>query len=185
MEYKKYSKLLCDDKWIQLKSVVCPEQNINGYTYSHEIRCNGHIVSILPFRMRFSTENSPLEFLLRVEATPCWEFINPIPSSITGGIEDNETPEETAIKELREETGYAVSLSDLIPLGISYSTKSSDSVYHLFSVDLSKKIASYELETETELEKTSSCVWVGKDKLVECMDPFVAQCFVRLLGKYF
>jgi len=58
-------KTLCENDWVSLL-------DLNGYVYSHETRCNGVIVAILPYRR---TEKGRLQFLLRREITPCWSRI--------------------------------------------------------------------------------------------------------------
>lgn len=118
-------KILFDSKWLQLREV-------DNYVYSHEIRCNGMIVLILPYR-RIGKDG--WEFLIREETTPCW---SPLPtlSAMTGGVENPENPVDDAARELFEESGYSVSAEALVFLGKCRASKSSDTYYHLYTVDL-------------------------------------------------
>lgn len=173
------SQILFDDKWCQLRRVI--DDKIQGYTFLHEIRCDGEIISILPYRI----VDDDIEFLLRKEATPCWELANPVLSSITGGIDSGSTPQKTAVKELEEETGYCVYQSDLIHLGKCYGTKSVSTTYHLFSVNLTGKEQTAPLYVETELEESSTCEWVKYEELLTVKDPFVYVCYAKLMNHLF
>src|SRR5947209_16754655 len=102
-----------------------PEAGVNGYVYSHETRCQGRIMAILPFRKVLGTRK-PF-FLVKLEMTPCWSFDRER-SAITGGYEGGDIKRD-AIRELYEEAGYTAVPDDLIPLGESYASKSSDTIY--------------------------------------------------------
>ena len=180
-EILKKSQMLYDDRWCQLLRVIDKKNNINGYTYLHEIRCDGQIISILPYRV--NKEN--LEFLLRKEATPCWELNNPVLSSITGGVDKNNTIIKTALKELEEESGYKVYSSDMIPLGVCYGTKSTSTSYHLFSVNLTDYFPIQDLYIETEFERNATIEWHSYDSLLSAKDPFVFVSYVRLMAYLF
>jgi 8-oxo-dGTP pyrophosphatase MutT (NUDIX family) len=175
------SVLLKDDDWVQLRKMVAPEKNINGYTYSHEVRCSGTIVSFLPYRK----VGNDFQFLLRKEAVPCWELDLPLLSSFTGGVDKGMDSVDTALKELSEEAGYIIGDDEshrMKYLGTTYSTKSSDSIYHLFAFDLTGKEQDKELDVETELEKSSTNEWVEASIVQECKDPFVGMLVLRLLA---
>jgi len=170
---KSFAKTLYKNDWLELKELKIPNTPINGYVFSHEKRCKGKIVSILPFRK----VDGKTQFLLRKEPVPCWEEMNFLTVSITGGVE-NEDPRETALHELKEEGGYEIDDSQLIDLGTSYGTKSSDTVYHLYSADLSK-IPRGDAEGDgSEIEDQSYCEW--KDSIDESVDPFTYVCFRKM-----
>lgn len=175
------SQILYDDKWAQLRRVICPEEKIYGYTFIHEIRCDGEIVSILPYRIK----NENIEFLFRKEATPCWELGNPVISSLTGGIDRGSDKIKTALKELEEESGYKAYDDELIHLGTSYASKSASTTYHLFSIDLTDKKPTSPLYVETELETNSTCEWGNYDMLLTTQDPFIFVSYVRLMDFLF
>lgn len=177
------SQLLADDKWLQLRKIVFPEENIHGYVYSHEISCQGNKVCFLPFKKNVIGD---YEYLLRKEAVPCWELGAPLYSAFTGSCEPNLTFEETFIKELREESGYSLDEEEswrIIRLGFSFGTKSTDTIYHLFSVDLTdfpqNKIV--DLFVETDLDKTSTNEWLSLYQLMnEVNEPFTYMIMCRL-----
>ncbi len=67
----------------------------DGYTFSREVRCNGIIVSLLPFR----SKDRATEYLARLEICPAHSSEFQL-CSITGGLESSKTIEETAKAEL-------------------------------------------------------------------------------------
>lgn len=163
---------LIENEWLELKKMVDVEQGVSGYIYSHEKRCEGKIVTILPYRFI----DGKLEYLLRCEVTPCWTM-KPVISSITGGY-NGIGIEETVVEEIHEEAGYKVSIDDLIDLGEMYGTKSSDTVYSLYSVNLTGKKNYEAVGDGSELEKKAHCFWT-KD-LSNVKDPFVFALHYKL-----
>ena len=121
-------KTLHKGKFVELK---LREEDDYKYEFLHESRCDGNIVAVLPVHKEKG-------FLVRHEFTPCWgEGLNV--SSITGGWEKDrhETPIDTVLEELREEAGIVLHDENAIrSLGVCRGTKSSDTLYHLFTVEL-------------------------------------------------
>jgi ADP-ribose pyrophosphatase YjhB (NUDIX family) len=160
---------LFDNEWLSLREVREPDRGINGYVYSHEKRCNGLIVAVLPYR--WSDEPHKMEFLVKEEVTPCWG-LDPERSAITGGYEGVDVHDD-AVRELAEETGYSVPLYELISLGTCYASKSSDTVYHLFTVDLTGREPGEAVGDGSRLEAESSAVWIDSWQLAGILDPQV------------
>ncbi len=169
------------NEWISLRKITNVRSGIRGYYYSHETRCNGEIVALLPYRrtIRARGEYPVREYLLKSEVTPCWDTKKPILSTITGG-KDSDYAKLDAVKELLEETGYQIIYRELIELGTSRASKSSDTIYHLFSVDLTNKEQGEILGDGSELEKRAKAVWVDKKKILECGDPQASVMYLRL-----
>lgn len=177
-------KKLCGNKWVELREMVDPDKGVKGYVYSHETRCDGHIVTILPYRT--DSDGNLTEIMVRMEVTPCWEM-KPVMSSITGGVEKNSDgeldPLATAALELKEEAGLDVDQDKIKSLGTCYGVKSSDTVYHLYATDAT---GAKEVKAEgdgSELEKKAWCEWVKPQELVKAKDPFLAMLFVKLVLK--
>jgi 8-oxo-dGTP pyrophosphatase MutT (NUDIX family) len=127
---------LCADRWLELRSMLMSDDT--SYTFSHEVRCGGRIVAVLPYRR---AGKDAWEIGVRQEITPCWapfvgQELRPTLSSVTGGFDRGDSPVAAALRELREEAGYIVPLGALKPLGTCFGTKSCDTVYHLFAVDV-------------------------------------------------
>lgn len=166
-------EILHKNDWVSLLKVVSPEDGVSGYVYSRETRCDGQIVAILPFRRL-----PKRQYLVKSEVTPCWGF-TPVLSAITGGYEGGDIKDD-AVREMLEETGYTVTRDELIPLGWSRASKSSDTVYTLFSVDLTEREAGEALGDGSRLEADSSALWVGGYELRDVVDPQVAMMYMRL-----
>ena len=170
-------------EWLSLFRVVAPNRHVNGYIFSHESRCNGQIVHVLPF-MDKQSGTEPWFFLLRWELTPCWSFHEPYNlSMVTGGVDDGATPLETAINELSEETGYQALPRHFIDLGKCFGTKSSDTINHLFAVNVTNLDWQEPSGDGSALEAASSCRWARLDDFY-VNDPFVALAYMRLRDAY-
>lgn len=172
------NEMLYQSPWVSLLMVRAPELGVDGYVYSHETRCAGRIVALLPFRQ---VQYGALEFLLKSEMTPCWQLGQQTLSSITGGYEGGQI-EDDAIRELLEETGYTATTEELIPLGTSYASKSADTVYSLFSVELTDRTAEQALGDGSRLESESQAIWVSEAQLLTVQDPQVSVMFLRFLN---
>ena len=165
---------LFSNDWVELKEIKNPSEGINGYVYLHESRCDGKIIVLFPFR----SKPNGMEYLLRKEVTPCWSM-KQIISSITGGYEKSKGIKGTAVMELEEEAGYEITEDDLIGLGTCRGTKSCDTVYHLFAVDLTGKEKTTDAKGDgSELEAKAECVWLKN--LDECEDPMAYVACMRL-----
>lgn len=190
---------LYHNKWISLREIIDGDNGIKGYVYSRETRCNSMIVSILPYRkakggeprkvtMQYQPNGSLLEFhyeyLLKSEVTPCWnvrsgDMKHQTISTITGGVE-NGNALKSAIMELKEETGYKVTQKDLIFLRMCYASKSSDTIYFLYSVDLTGKKQGKATGDGSALEAQSTAKWLLEKDILDCYDPLASVDLLRL-----
>lgn len=174
---------LHENPWLSLRVVRAPEAGVKGYVYSHESRCAGRIVAVLPYRMVKSPSgpldsSARMEYLVKSEMTPCWD-LNQVLSAITGGYEGGDI-EDDAVREMLEETGYAITRNELVPLGECYASKSSDTVYSLFSVDLTDRVPDEAIGDGTRVEAESAAVWLPATQLVPVKDSQVHVMYVRL-----
>lgn len=160
---------LYHNEWVSLNKIVDEEAGINGYVYSHETKYRGIMVAILPHRIA----NRRSQFLVKTEVTPCWS-LNPVKSAITGG-HGGKCQKEDVIKELLEQAGYKYAKNKLISLGTCYGTKSTDTVYHLYSADLTNILQGEALEDGTE------SVWMSMKDISTVKDPIVSTMLVRLM----
>jgi 8-oxo-dGTP pyrophosphatase MutT (NUDIX family) len=165
---------LFQNEWLSLCVVVKPEAGVNGYVYSHETRCAGRIVAVLPY----ADTPAGRRYLVKSEMTPCWSF-DQVLSAVTGGYEGGDI-EDDAVREMLEETGYSISRDELIPLGWSYASKSADTVYSLFSVDLTGREAGEAIGDGSRVESESAAVWLSAEELLTIADPQVSVMYVRL-----
>jgi 8-oxo-dGTP pyrophosphatase MutT (NUDIX family) len=175
-------EMLYHNRWVSLVKLVAPNYGVDGYVYSHETRCNGKVVAVLPYRVNDSGPEPRLEVLLRDEITPCWSLDESQLSAITGGWEkgDDEDCRLTADRELWEEAGYRA--PHLFTLGTCRGTKSSDTVYHLFGVCLTGVPRTGDGHGDgSTLEARATCRWVTPEELaVRTVDPLASVLWLRL-----
>ncbi|WP_433520107.1 NUDIX domain-containing protein (plasmid) [Nonomuraea sp. CA-143628] len=167
-------EVLHENEWLSLRVLREPAKGVNGYVYSHESRCEGRIVAVLPNR----DADYGREYLIKSEVTPCWS-LKPIRSALTGGYEGGEIADD-AVRELWEEGGYAIRRSDLIYLGRAYASKSADTLYDLYSVDLTGRAGEEPPGDGSRLESEAEAVWVEAAEIARILDPHVSVMYVRL-----
>ena len=103
--------------------------------------------------------------------------------SITGGYDnaDKFSLKQCAINELYEEAGYQVSPKYLIDLGTVYESKSSDTVIHMFAIDMDladvKKVEA--IGDGTKGEEGAYCDWISKYDAITCNDPLLITMVTR------
>jgi hypothetical protein len=102
--------------------------------------------------------------------------------ALTGGIEEGETPEAAAVRELGEESGIIAEVSKLEALGTIRPSKASDSIGYLFAIDLTN----IEVKDRyigggdgTRGEVDSYCSWVGTRDAIASKDPMLATMTAR------
>jgi len=199
---------LYDGEWLSLRKLVNVSRGIEGYVYAHETRCAGRIVVVMPFRVvaddpceHVSHEASEcatnggselpdvhIELLLIDEVVPCWATDGPSLSSITGGWEfgDDIMCRQTATRELHEEAGFVVGTDALISLGIARGTKSSDTVYFIYGVNLTEvKQTDAGNGDGSALEAIASTRWVDAARASESSDSLVHAAANRLRVWFF
>ncbi len=159
--------------WVSLRVIRQTDRGVYGYVYSHETRCHGVIIAVLPYR---DTPDGR-QWLVTNSITPCWSM-DPIPSAVTGGWEGGSFRDD-AVRELREETGYTVTTDDLVDLGESYASKSADNVYVLFTVDLTGREQGHIVGDGSRLEAEATTIWLTSTELVTVPDPQTALMFIR------
>lgn len=146
----------------------------NGYVFSRETRCNGHIVAVLIFDTR-----RPGLYYGRMEITPAHSN-NIELTSITGGVEPEKSPEETAVMEIEEEAGFFATTQELIPLGTVRPSKSADTVVHLFAWNARGQTPIKPQGDGSEGEKLSYCRWVSDAEMIWCKCPLVSAMLARM-----
>jgi hypothetical protein len=165
------------NEWLSLYVMRKPEAGVNGYVFSHESSCQGRKMAILPYREQASGR----EYLIKSEVTPCWGLA-PVRSALTGGYDGGDIAED-AVRELWEEGGYQVPSDELIYLGQAYASKSADTVYDLYSVDLTGHVGHEPPGDGSRLESEAEALWVDAEEIARIMDPHVSVMFVRLSAR--
>jgi len=171
-------EVLSENEWVDLREMRVPKMGINGYVYAHEAHGHGHGVAILPFRRNPTT--AEISCLLRVEVVPCWG-LDPTNCAITGSWDhEGEDFAQTAVRELKEEAGYEVTVDKLIPLGTCRGTKALDTLYYLYGVDVTDMEQGIATGDGSELEDKATTDWRLHSLLGLCDDPLVSTMAMRL-----
>jgi 8-oxo-dGTP pyrophosphatase MutT (NUDIX family) len=168
-------EILHSTKWLELRTK-------NGYVYMHSPWCNAEAVCILPFRYTGPIFEQDIEFLAIMEHRPCHGEYQQI-YSITGGCDkEGEVPVLTAIRELREETGYEVTVDNIIPLGEIRDCKASDMLLRAYAVEITDDLIQFEREGDgSQTEKEAYPVWLSEKQAVcDSLDPLLAHMILRL-----
>ena len=154
--------------------------NRQGYTFVREVRCDGIIVSLLPFRT--DTTGHPTEFLARLEVCPAH---GPAleQCSITGGLEPEQRVEEAAVQELWEEAGFRATENELISLGAVRPSKALDTAVYLFAVDVTGKKQMPPPGDGSHFEANASVEWVTFSQGINIADPLFVTSLSRLVNK--
>ena len=150
----------------------------DGYIFSREVRCEGIIISLLPYRIKRS---SNVEFLARLEVCPAHGKGLRL-CSITGGLEKDKTSQETAQKELWEEAGFRTEVSEFISLGQARPSKTADTIAYLFAVDVSLKSQSTPQGDGSKFEANASVKWVDYNQGINIEDPLFVTALTRLFN---
>ena len=155
--------------------------NRQEYTFVREVRCDGIVVALLPFRA--NTTGQPIEFLARLEVCPAH---GPAPEqcSITGGLEPEQRVEEAAVQELWEEAGYRATENELISLGKVRPSKALDTTVYLFAVDVTGKKQLPPPGDGSRFEANATVEWVTYSQGINIADPLFVTALTRLVNKW-
>lgn len=171
-------KQLFDNEWI---SVFETE---DGYVYAKDVR--GGFVAFLGWR---KNDEGEMEYLARFEKVPSrypdktMENLPITMVSLSGTVEEGDSAEETAVREVMEESGYEISEDDLVDLGIVCPSKSMYSRVHLYAADLTGKEKKDAKGDGSKYEDEAHCEFVTFDELVYSDDPVLHSLFMRFSKK--
>jgi 8-oxo-dGTP pyrophosphatase MutT (NUDIX family) len=162
-----------ENEYVEMREIIHPEFP-SGYFYLHCHGTKGHTVAVIGFRRR----EGGLEFLIRKEISPAWG-LHPMYCALQGGYEGGDI-RENAARELKEESGYTAHPDELIELGKGRASKSTDTLYHMFAVDLTGKPQGEEEGDGSHIEAISpGAEWV--QDIDVCGHAVVHMMYLRLL----
>lgn len=169
-------EILFSTKWLEVR-------RRNGwFLYTHAPWTKGIGVAVLAYRQA-EGGSGEIEYVGRYEVTPSHCDVAKL-CSITGGYDNSHkySIAECALNELREEGGWDAPLSAVTELGIVHSSKSSDTVMHLFAVNLdADDVKPCEATGDgTGGEHGSYAMWVTEDELIEATDSLNHTMILRL-----
>lgn len=177
----------CDGPpFLKLKHMRIKLQYPNGNfskEFTHDIverKCKDAVV-ICPYEI-INNKNHPInkvKIYLRSCVRPSIATRYSFPNSSgniwelpAGLIEDNETPIQSAIRELSEEVGFESNESDFIVLGnpVFGSIGLSNELLYFVAVNVTNKVLHKPSEDGSELEKFGECISVTMKEALESMD---------------
>lgn len=147
----------------------------DGWYYFAKVPGSPGGVSILLYRT-----GSDKSVLGRYEITPAHNDIIPSLTAISGGIETDEVPLQTAIKESHEEGGYLLSISDFIHLGSCMLSTNQDTRVYLFAADVTGKERVDAPGDGTRGEVGSYCDWITPIQAIQSKSAFMSALIMRL-----
>lgn len=172
-------EVLCDSERVSLQRAVRPAHASDSYTYVRETWCDGRVGVVLPFRLRAQR----VELLLHGELVPCWGEQHEL-TGISGGWThgDDEACGATVVRELQQTCGYDVSKDQLVYLGVAHGAKSTDTLHHLYVVDLTEyKQRDVTCASLGDDRSPTLPLWVHDGDILLCSDPHVHVAYNRFI----
>ena len=159
-------KMLWQNEWMEIREID------GWYTMAHNTKGDG--VAVLGY------DKDSSKILVRTEHNPAHgEGFRR--TSLTGTIEGGITLLETAVKELKEESGYEADPSEFTELGVVFPSKFSDYRLYLFAVDLTGKQQGAIEGDGTEGEAGADVEWVAVTEAIRTVDdPSMCACILKL-----
>jgi hypothetical protein len=148
-----------------------------GWTVVRDM--NGLGVALLPYRIH---QGQDLWYLGRLEPCPSHGPLV-LPSCITGGIEEGETPEQCAVKELKEEAGYAITRDHLIPLGEVWPSKLVEMRVLMYAVNVTGMAHSKPQGDGSVYEALAENAWYDPRQALKVPDAVWGTMILRLRDK--
>lgn len=160
-------KILYSGKWL---SII---ERDGWYVFSQETNSKGVVYILIVDR----EEEKPI--LGRFEICPAHKDETQTLTSITGGINIKREPIKVAVEEIYEEAGYRVSPEQLVSLGKVNLTKSSDTIGHLYVVDVTGLERGEAPGDGSFGEIDSYCDWISISEAIWCKCPVFSTLLLR------
>lgn len=143
-------KKLTDNKFLNLKEVKDPDNNVNGYQFAERLGVDS--VAFICW-----DKDGSEQFLLNKELkVPIDDFIL---GAFGGSMDKDKSPEEIVIDEVKEEAGFTVSKEDVYYVGKVLVSTQMNQFCHLYVVKVDKN-KQEEREPENAIEAMATTEWV-------------------------
>jgi 8-oxo-dGTP pyrophosphatase MutT (NUDIX family) len=150
----------------------------DGWYYFAQIPGSMGGVSILLYRQ---DKDKPI--LGRYEICPAHLDTIPTLTAISRGIEEGDTPLETAVKEAYEEAGYKLDPAELIDLGHCRLSTNQDTIVYCFAADVTGKPRHHAPGDGTKGEEGAYCDWVSLDEAILSKSAYMSVLLLRFFTK--
>ncbi|WP_324655133.1 NUDIX domain-containing protein [Bacillus paranthracis] len=175
-------KELFHSKWLALQEKTL--DNGGKYIYTTAPWCNSEGVAILPYK-RVVVNNwghTEMQFLGRYELCPSHSDKLELGAIMGGMDKEGEEPIVTAWRELIEEGGLKVPVDNIMYLGTSMPSKSSDNIMYLYAVDIDKGFEEVEATGDgTLIEEGGYSKWISLSELVNAKEPLLQTMYLRMM----
>lgn len=152
-------KPLTSNKYLNIKEVVDPENNVNGYQYAERLGVDS--VAFICYDKKTN------KYLLNEEYTPPTnEFLI---RAFGGSIDKNKTKVKIVIDEVREEAGFDVKEEDVVSLGRAFVSTQMNQYCYLYLVNVDKTNQK-ERHPENAIEAMAKTKWLTEDEIVNGED---------------
>ena len=160
-------EILYSGKWL---SVI---ERDGWYHFSQEATSKGVVYILLIDDSR----SKPI--LGRYEVCPAHRNNIPTLTCITGGVHIKREPLDVAIEEIYEEAGYKVFAEQIIDLDKVNLTKSTDTIGHLYAVNVTGLLRVEAPGDGSFGELDSFCDWVSITEAINCNCPVMSTLLFR------
>ncbi len=162
-------EILYSDDWLSIRETP------GGYVYMHQEKSNGGAVAVLAYK------TNPMKVVGRYEECPPHRDGNAL-CSLTGMMDkEGEPAVDCAVRELEEEAGIVAGSDELKPLGTVRMGKASDTLMHLFGIDIGDRDIGKSVGDGTRGEANAYCEWISVDDAFYSKDPLLATMVARVL----
>lgn len=169
------NKILYSTKYLDLKEI----SNENYKYFYIEQRPSSKAISILPY---IPVSGGDYKFVIRDNIIPPWNTEISHITSITGTCEINETPLQTAQRELLEEGGLDLPEENIIGLDWLWVSKAENTKMFFFAVEVND-VKDLEPEGDgTYLENIANIKKVTKKTLLDSKDPTLFINYYKLIN---
>jgi len=160
-------KILYEGKWLSIL------ERDGWYHFSRQTTGEGVVYVLIYHRDWLKS------ILGRYEICPAHGDSVPTLTSISGQVEHGRDPADVAVAEVYEEAGYRITRDQLIDLGKVNLTKSTDTLGHLYAVDVSGLERGDAPGDGLLGERKSYCNWVSEWDALMCKCPVMATLLAR------
>jgi 8-oxo-dGTP pyrophosphatase MutT (NUDIX family) len=152
-------KTLADEKFLKLKKVVDPENNVGGYLFAERLGVDS--IAFVCY------DQETAEVLVNNEyKPPVNEFIS---GAFGGSLDKDSDMVDIVIAEVKEEAGFVVTNDDIVPLGKVFVSTQMNQYCYLFLVIVDKRNQE-EREPENAIEAMATTKWIDVESVFDLED---------------
>jgi 8-oxo-dGTP pyrophosphatase MutT (NUDIX family) len=166
-------KTLFSSEWVDVKETP------DGYIYAFNSKTDGKGVAVLIYK---DTEDG-IRIYGRFEKCPAHKDKKFDLYSLTGGVEEGNSPRKTAKLETKEEAGIDAKENEFFELGSCFPSKMTSTEIFLFALNAKNKIIGEAIGDGSKYEDESYCEWVSLEDVANSKDPILSLLFLRAIEK--